>query len=74
MLHQSDSRYPEQCIAIAVYVSDEDIILNKGMTLCFVQETDLTMEIPYAQGMDTVNMKNNEEKVETKREALESTE
>ena len=38
MLHKFDTRYPEQCVA--GNVSDEDVILNKGMTLCFVQETD----------------------------------
>ena len=32
-LHKSETRYPEQCVTISVNVSDEDIILNKGMTL-----------------------------------------
>ena len=68
MLHKFDSRYPEQCVAIAVNVSDEDIILNKGMTLCFVQDTDLTMEIPYVQDMDTINRI----KVDAKRKILEN--
>ena len=48
-LHKFDTRYSEQCVVIAVNVSDEDIILNKGMTLCFVQETDLTMKTPHAK-------------------------
>ena len=39
-LHKFDTRYPEQCVAIALNVGDKDIFLNKGMTLCFVQETD----------------------------------
>ena len=67
MLHKFDSRYPEQCVAIAVNVRDEDIILYKGKKLCFVQETDLTME---TQDMDTVNMVNKEEMINTKREIL----
>ena len=46
MLHKFDTRYPEQCVAIAINVSDEDITLNKGMALCFVQETVLTMKTP----------------------------
>ena len=33
-LHRFDTRYPEQCIAIAVNVGDGDIILNTGRTLC----------------------------------------
>ena len=65
-------RYPEQCVIIAVNVSDEDIILNKDMTLCFVQETDLTIEIPHAHDMDTVKMVNKEDKVDTKRGTLEN--
>ena len=48
-LHKFDTRYPKQCVAIAVNVSDEDIILNKDMILCFVQETDLTMKTPYVK-------------------------
>ena len=56
MLHKYDTRYPEQCVVIAVIVSGEDIILNKGMTLYFVQETDLTMKTPHVKDMDTVNM------------------
>ena len=72
VLHRLDSRYPEQCVVIAVNVSDEDIILNKDMTLCFVQETDLTMEILHAQDTDTVNMVNKEDKVDIKRETLEN--
>ena len=35
MVHKCDTRYPEQCVVVAVNVSDEDIILNKSMTLCF---------------------------------------
>ena len=33
MLHKFDSRYPEQCVAVVVNVSNEDIILNKGMAM-----------------------------------------
>ena len=73
MLQKFDSRYLEQCVAIAVDVSDEDIILNKGMTLCFVQETDLTADIPHAQDIDTVNTINKEEEmVDTKGETVEN--
>ena len=35
-LYKFDNGYPEQCFVIALNVGDEDIILNKGMTLCFV--------------------------------------
>ena len=73
MLHKFDSRYPEQCVVIAVTISDRDIILNKGMTLCFVQKPDLTVDIPHAQDMDTVNMINREEEmVDTKRQTVEN--
>ena len=72
MLHKCDSRYPEWCVAIAVNISDEDIILNKGMTLCFIQEIDLTTETPHAQDMDTVNAVNKEYMVDTMRETLEN--
>ena len=71
-LHKFDTRYPEQCVVIVVNVGDEDIILNKGMTLCFVQETDLTMKIPQVKEMDTVNTMNNEKMEGPKRETLES--
>ena len=75
MLHKFGSRYPKQCVAIAVNVSDKDIISNKGMTLCFVQETDLTVDIPQAQDTNTVNTINNEEgKIDNKRETIESKE
>ena len=37
-LHRFDTRCPKQCVVIAVNVGDEDIMLNKGMTLCFVQK------------------------------------
>ena len=33
MLHKFDTRYPEQCVVLAVNVSDEEIILNKGVTM-----------------------------------------
>ena len=69
-LHKFDSRYPEQSVMIAVNVSDEDIILNKGMTLYFVQETDLTTETSHAQDTDTVNTVNKEDMIDTKREIL----
>ena len=69
-LHKFDTRYPEQCVAIAVNISDEDIILNKGMILCFVQETDLTMRTLHVKDMDTVNVMNSEDIVGTKRERL----
>ena len=72
LLHKFDSRYQEQCVAIDVNVSDEDIILNKGMTLFFVEETDLTRDIPHAQNMDAVNIINKEEEqVDIKRETVE---
>ena len=69
---QSDTRYPEQCVVIAVNVSDEDIILNKGMALCFVQKTDLTIKTPHGKDMDTVHMVNKGDMVDTKREILEN--
>ena len=56
ILHKFDTRYHEQCVTVPVYVGDEDIILNKGMTLCFVQETDLATKIPHIKEMDTVNI------------------
>ena len=65
-LHQFDTRYPEQCVVIGVNVGDEDIILNKGMTLCFVQETDLTTKIPHIKEISTVNMMNNEDMEDNK--------
>ena len=65
-------RYPEQCFAIAVNMSDEEIILYKGMSLCFVQETDLTMKTHHAKDVDTVNMVYKENMVDTKREILEN--
>ena len=55
MLHIFDTIYPEQCVAIAVNVSDEDIILKKGMTLYFVQETDLTMKTSHVKNTGMVN-------------------
>ena len=42
------------------------------MTLCFVQETDLTMKTPHVKEMDTVNMVNNEDMIGTKKERLEN--
>ena len=70
MLHKCDHTYPEQCVAIAVTISDEDIILNKGMTLCFVQETNLTTESPHAPDMDRVNVVNKEDMTDTKNKIL----
>ena len=58
---------------IAVNVNDEDIILNKGMILCFVHETDLTMKTPHVKDTDTVNKVHKEDMVDTKREILENT-
>ena len=58
-LHRFDTRYPKQCVAIAVNVGDEDIILNKGMALCFVQETDLLMKTSHIKEMHTVNIVEN---------------
>ena len=71
-LHIFDTRYPEQCVTIAVNVSDEDIILNKGMTLCFVQETDLTTKTPHVKEMDTINMVINKDMICTKKARLEN--
>ena len=48
-LHKFESTYPEQYVSIALNVSDEGIILNKNITLCFVQVTGLTVDIPYPQ-------------------------
>ena len=44
-----------------VNVSNEDIILNKGMTLCFVWETDVIRKTPHTKEMDMVNIVNNED-------------
>ena len=71
-LHRFDIRYPEQCVAIVVNVGDEDIILNKGMDLCFVQETGLVIKTPHIREMDTVNLVENEDMKDTKRERLEN--
>ena len=57
ILHRFGTRYPEQCVAIAVNVGDEDIILNKGITLCVVQETALIMKPAHIKEMDTVKNK-----------------
>ena len=40
------------------------------MTLCFVQEIDLTMKTPWVKDIDTVNMVNNEDMVSIKRDRL----
>ena len=56
ILHTLHTRYPEQCIVLVVNVGNEDIILNKGMTLCFVWDTDLIMKTPHTKEMDTVNI------------------
>ena len=71
-LHNFDTRYPEQCVAMAVNVSDEDIILNKGMTLCFAQGTDSIMKILHIKEMDTVDTVDNKDMKDTKRERPEN--
>ena len=71
-LHTFNTRYLEQCVAIAANVSDKDILLNKGMTLCFIQKTDLTMKIPHVKDVDTVNTVHKEDMVDTKRVKLEN--
>ena len=71
-LHKFNTRYLEQCVAIAANVSDKDILLNKGMTLCFIQKTDLTMKIPHVKDVDTVNTVHKEDMVDTKRVKLEN--
>ena len=71
-LYKFDTRYHEQCAAIAVNLGDEDIILNKGMTLCFIQETDVTTKIPHIKEMDTVNIVEDEDMKDTKRERHEN--
>ena len=43
-LHKFDTRYSEKFVAIAVNVSAGDIILNKGMTLCFFTRNRLNYE------------------------------
>ena len=58
-LHTFDTRYPEQCIALVVNVGNEDIIFNKGMTVCFVWETDLITKTLHTKGMDVVNIVKN---------------
>ena len=72
ILHRFDTRYPEQCIVIVVNVGDEDIILNKGITLCFIQETDLTTKNPHIKEIDTVNMVEDEDMNDTESERLEN--
>ena len=71
-LHKFDTRYPKQWVAIAVIVGNEDIILNKGMALCFVQETDLITKTTQIKEVDTVNTVDNEDMKDTKRERLKN--
>ena len=71
-LHKFDTRYPEQCVPIVVNVGNEDIILSKGMTLCFVKETDLISKTPHNKEMDEVNTVENEDMKDTERERLEN--
>ena len=71
-LHTFDTRYPEQCIALVVNVGNEDIILNKGMTLCFVWETDLIMKTPHTKEMDTVKLVEDENMKNIKRERIQN--
>ena len=71
-LHRFDTRYPEQCITIVVNVGDEDVILNKGMTLCFVQETDITTETPHIKEMDIANIVEDEDMKDIKKERLKN--
>ena len=71
-LQTFDTRYPEHCVAIAVNVFHENVILIKGMTLYFVQETDLITTIPHIKEMDTVNIEEDEDMKDTKRERLEN--
>ena len=70
--HRFDTKYPKKYVAIAVNVGDEDIILNKDMTLCFAQETDLITKTPYIKEMDTVNKVDNTDMKDTKIERLEN--
>ena len=70
MVHKFDTRHPELCVALVVHVGEEDITLNKGMTLCFVQETDLTMKTPYIKEMDIVNIVGDEDMKDIKKERL----
>ena len=71
-LHRFDTRYHEQCVATTANIGDEDIILNKGMTLSFVQETELITKTPHIKEMDTVNTVDNEDMKDTKTERLEN--
>ena len=71
-LHTFDTRYPEQCIALAINVGDEDIILNKGMTLYFVVETDLITKTPHTKEMDTVNIVKYENMKNAMREQIQN--
>ena len=59
-LHIFDTRYPEQCVALVVNVGEEDITLNKVMTM-FLGETDLIMKTPYIKEMDIVNIVEDED-------------
>ena len=43
-LHRFDTRYPKQCVAIVVNIGDEDITLNKGMTLIFCTKNRFNYE------------------------------
>ena len=69
-LHTFDTRYPEQYVALAVNVGEENITLNKGMTLCFVQETDLTVKTLHMKEMDIVNIVEDKDIKSIKREKL----
>ena len=40
------------------------------MTLCFVQETDLTMKTPHIKEMDIINIVEDQDKKDIKKERL----
>ena len=42
------------------------------MTLCFIQETDLSIKIPHIKEMGTVNIVKDKDIKDTKRESLEN--
>ena len=62
MLHKFDTRYPEQCVAIAVNVSD-CMLCTRGRFNC---------KNSYAKDMDIVDTVHNGDMVDTKREMLEN--
>ena len=70
-LHTFDTRYPEQCIALAINVGNEDIILNKGMTM-FCEGDRFNYKTPHTKEMVTVNIVKDKDMKDIKRERIQN--